>query len=82
MSRIDRERRAAVRTLEALGYSYLDGAQMWKPPLGKLVELDRSLEHCELLAKVIERHKAGYHGEFSVARLWDEIKGWVAFKRD
>ncbi|MBB5448407.1 DNA-binding Lrp family transcriptional regulator, partial [Paraburkholderia sp. WSM4177] len=26
---------AAVRTLEALRYTYLDGAEMWKPPRGK-----------------------------------------------
>ncbi|WP_206002544.1 hypothetical protein [Paraburkholderia antibiotica] len=27
--------RAAVRTLELRGYTYLNGAQMWKPPCGK-----------------------------------------------
>lgn len=27
---------AAIRTLQALGYTYNAGAQMWKPPLGAL----------------------------------------------
>ncbi|MEB2504596.1 hypothetical protein SB394_11805 [Burkholderia sp. BCCIQ04A] len=30
-----RARNAAVRTLEAKGYTYVDGAEQWKPPLGK-----------------------------------------------
>ncbi|KVX33434.1 hypothetical protein WT32_02500 [Burkholderia anthina] len=30
-----RARNAAVRTLEAKGYTYLDGAEQWNPPLGK-----------------------------------------------
>ncbi|MBR8054199.1 hypothetical protein [Burkholderia vietnamiensis] len=30
-----RARNAAVRTLEARGYTYVDGAEQWKPPLGK-----------------------------------------------
>ena len=33
------EQRAAVRTLQALGYTYCDGAEMWKPPLGASVGL-------------------------------------------
>jgi len=31
---IDRARIAAVRTLEAAGYTY-EGGELWKPPLGK-----------------------------------------------
>jgi len=30
-----RARNAAVRTLEAKGYTYVDGAEQWKPPRGK-----------------------------------------------
>ncbi|MDN7895830.1 hypothetical protein QZM82_06435 [Burkholderia cepacia] len=29
-----RARNAAVRTLEAKGYTYIDGTEQWKPPLG------------------------------------------------
>lgn len=33
MSRVDRERVAAVRTLERMGFTY-HGGDLWKPPLG------------------------------------------------
>ncbi len=33
--------KAAIKTLEAAGYTYLEGAAMWKPPLGKRPDFER-----------------------------------------
>lgn len=39
---------AAFKTLEALGYTYMDGAELWKPPLGKPNETIADLGHGSL----------------------------------
>lgn len=34
---------AAIRTLEAAGYTYNEGASLWRPPLGKRPDFTKSL---------------------------------------
>ena len=74
MSTIDRQRVAAVRTLEALGYSYKGGEQ-WKPPLGR----DRSddLMNCVEAVHTLQRalKTAGLsQGAVAIVLMSDELR--------
>ncbi len=47
---VDRQRLAAVRTMEALGYTY-EGGERWKPPLGPSSGRIFDLEHVLFLVE-------------------------------
>lgn len=84
MSKIDRERIAAVKTLQGLGYTYRDGEQ-WKPPLGRTIAYNPQTQvlrpkDYDLLRGAICRHASGYHGPFDIENLMNEIQGWGWFQ--
>ncbi len=55
---------AAIKTVEMLGYAYLDGAELWKPPLGKKPDFDRldaALELIGVLSSCFSRYPTDSH---------------------
>jgi len=43
---------AAIRTLEAKGYTYLEGAELWRPPLGQAPKLPQQKNRTEFMSRM------------------------------
>jgi hypothetical protein len=77
---IDKQRIAAVKTLEALGYTW-EGGQGWKPPLTVARAPPLGERDLELLSGALIRHFSALPGySTAAARFLEEIKGWGWFR--
>jgi len=50
---------AAIRTLEAKGYTYLEGAELWRPPLGTPPDLPQQKNRTEFMSLMGQRAMEG-----------------------
>ena len=81
MSEIDRQRIAAVRTLEALGYTYRDG--LWKLPLhaSRWITVEADAMHARLVAiadKIAEN--LGIWTDEDLAAIGESLEGYEAVR--
>jgi hypothetical protein len=73
---LDKQRIAAVKTLEALGYAW-EPAVGWKPPLVAKATASLSERDFAMLHDTICRHLMNSSG---IAPIMAEIKGWGWFR--
>lgn len=88
---LESKRYAAVRTLEKLNYAYMEGAELWKPPLAKtpaddfvrLVDAIQLIQHMgqssDALQTVVIAHEA-WPRFIQAVMSSPTAKSWVPYK--
>jgi hypothetical protein len=64
------KREAAVATLESAGYTYTEGAQLWRPPLGPAPDFEALDKRAALIAELrTQAHQCAIERQHTVADL-------------
>ena len=70
---------AAVGTLEDAGYTYVDGAERWRPPLGQRPPLERK-PFCDELEDHLQKYECCVIGKTNWDLLCEDAAKWRRFQ--